>query len=442
MKLKDVRFAVLGMARSGLAAAVKIQELGGKVFVSEFKKETDITEADKIRTSFDCEFGGHSSQVLDNDLIIVSPGIPLDIPILKQARQTNIELISEIELGFRIKHPNSRIIAVTGSNGKSTTVSLIHHILQLAGFNSILAGNIGTAFTSYPIEKPEIDFIVLELSSFQLELIDKFKADVAVLLNISPDHLNRYNNMAEYALTKFNIFKNQTRSDLAVINSADVFSQKYRNKISAEIRQFSSSGLSDVILKDDFIKFQTEKISLRNAILKGPHNLENMMAALLSVSKLNISETIIETAFATFTPLPHRLEFVAQINEIKFYNDSKATNTDAVKYALQSFPKPIRLIMGGAGKGEDYTILNDLIRKHVKKLYLVGNSSQEMAVAFKNVVDFDRFDSYQDVINAAYHEAESGDIIVLSPACTSYDMFANFEERGNYFKKLVRELKT
>jgi UDP-N-acetylmuramoylalanine--D-glutamate ligase len=441
MDIHSTKFVVLGMARSGLAAAAKIIELGGNVFVSEFKQEEKIENAAAIKENFDCEFGGHSRKVLESDVIILSPGIPLSIQILQEAKAKNIEVISEIEFGFRIKHPDSKIIAVTGSNGKSTTVSLIHHILQSAGYNSILAGNIGIAFTSYPIEKPGIDFIVLELSSFQLELVDTFKPDVAAILNITPDHLNRYKNMNEYALAKFNIFRNMNSSNLAILNRDDEHIQKYSSSICAEIKYFSLNCNSDIVLDDEVLKYNDSNISIQNAAIKGPHNIANIMASILALSPFEIPSKNIETALSTFEPMAHRLEFVEKIDGVSFYNDSKATNTDSVKYALQSFPKPIRLIMGGAGKGEDYSILNSILKKHAIKVYLVGDSRFEMAEAFNGIVDLEIFKTYESVIKTAFAESNSGDVIVLSPACTSYDMFKNFEERGDVFKQIVRDLK-
>ncbi|MDO9578860.1 MAG: UDP-N-acetylmuramoyl-L-alanine--D-glutamate ligase [Candidatus Cloacimonadales bacterium] len=442
MERITTKFGILGMARSGLAAAAKITELGGNVFISEFKPEDKIENAAEIKKKFTCEFGGHSDEILANDVIILSPGIPQTIPILQKAKTKNIEVISEIEFGYRIKHPGSKIIAVTGSNGKSTTVSLIHHILQTAGFKAIPAGNIGTAFTAFPIEKPGIDFIVLELSSFQLELIATFKPDVAAVLNITPDHLNRYKNMDEYAKAKFNIFRNMNLADLAILNSDDEFTQKFSSSIKAGIKYFSLSGKSDIeFSKKKNLTYRGKTISIENATIKGPHNIANIMASILAVSPFEITEEKIEKAISTFRPLPHRLEFVEEIDGISFYNDSKATNTDSVKYALRSFPKPVRIIMGGAGKGEDYSILNPILKKHAKKIYLVGDTRFEMAEAFKDTVEIEIFESYEAVINAAFNDSFHGDVIVLSPACTSYDMFKNFEERGERFKQIVRNLK-
>lgn len=428
------------MARSGIAAAQKIKELGGIPFLSEFKPENQIENSSSLKSFYECEFGGHSEKLLKNDVLIISPGIPQNIPIIQKAKARNIEIISEIEFGFRIKHPHSKIIAITGSNGKSTTVSLIHHVLQTAGFNSILAGNIGTAFTSYPIEQAGIDFVVLELSSFQLELVKTFRPDVAAILNITPDHLNRYKNMDEYSRAKFNIFRNQTEQDLAIINSQDNYTNQFLSQIRAQTAFFSLKGTSDIHFKNQKLHFRNRCVSLANVSLQGPHNLENMMVTLLALYRFNLSDRLFEQAFSTFHSLPHRLEFVAEINGIKFYNDSKATNTDAVKFALQSFQKPIRLIIGGAGKGEDYSVLNELIKKHVKKLYLIGESRKDMANAFADTVEMEEFQTYEQVVKTAFRQAEPGDVIVLSPACTSYDMFRNFEQRGEYFKKLVREL--
>ena len=378
-----VRFGILGMAKSGIAAAYKIKELGGKPFLSEFLPKEKIANWQNIVRDFKCEFGGHSDKILNCDTIIVSPGIPLNIPILQKAKKQDINIIGEIEFGFSIKSSDSKIIAVTGSNGKSTTVSLIHHTLLKTGYNSILAGNIGTPFTAFPIEKSGIDFIVLELSSFQLETIKKFKADVAVLLNITPDHLNRYENMDEYAKTKFRIFENQNEDDLAILNFDDKFVQKYKNLIFADKKYFSSKVKKNIVLQNNFLHFSSKNISLKNAILKGPHNIENMMATILALENFNVSKNIFETALQTFSPLAHRLEFVQNIDGISFYNDSKATNTDSVKYALQSFDKPIRLIIGGAGKNEDYTVLNQLIKKYVTKLYIIGNDRFKMKKTFE-----------------------------------------------------------
>jgi len=441
MEVKNRSFGVLGMARSGISVANKIKELNGNVFISECKAESDIIDSQQIKASFQCEFGGHTEKLLNNDILILSPGIPQNIKILQEARKKNIEIISEIEFSFRIKNSKSKIIAVTGSNGKSTTVSLIHHILQSAGYNSILAGNIGTAFSHYPIEKEDIDFIVLELSSFQLEIIKHFKADVAAILNITPDHLNRYKSFEDYAETKFNIFLNQHSHDLAILNLDDAISAKFTDKIISNLEHFSLKSKTNIYCNDKEIIFGSQSFPIQYAAIKGPHNIANMMSAILAVSPYDIEQEVIQKAIETFSPLAHRLEFVKEINGVKFYNDSKATNTDSVKYALQSFDTPIRIIMGGAGKGEDYRILIPYLETCAKKLYLTGNTIDEMKEAFKDAMEIESIKDFEDVIKKAFLDSSQGDIVVLSPACTSYDRFKNFEERGNIFKEIVSRLR-
>ncbi len=439
MNVQEHEIGIMGIARSGLAAAYKIKELGGFPFLSEFKAADKIEGSENIIKEFDCEFGGHTKRLLKCDTIIVSPGISLNIPILEKAKKNNINLISEIEFGFLVKHPESKIIAITGSNGKSTTVSLIHHILQTAGYNSVLAGNIGMAFCSYPIEKPGIDFIVLELSSFQLELIYKFKPDVAAILNITPDHLNRYNSLDDYALAKFNIFINQDKSDLAILNLDDAMSLKHRNKLDPEY--FSLNSITDIYFNGRQIIFGSELLNIDDSTIKGPHNIANIMASILAVSPFGIDKNTIEKSLSTFASLPHRLEFVAEVRGVKFVNDSKATNTESVKYALQSFDQPIRIIMGGGGKGEDYSILIPYLKKYARKVYLTGETRLEMKKAFSGSVDLAVFEDFEEAIRNAFKDAFTGEYVVLSPACTSYDMFKNFEERGNRFKETVLKLK-
>ena len=239
MDIQNTYFGIIGLARSGIAAAYKIKALGGKAFLSDNKTEKEIPEAEELKRQFDCEFGGNSDQLLECDCIIVSPGVPVTVPILQKAVAKGVELISEIEFGFRIKHPSSRIIAVTGSNGKSTTVSLINHILVQAGYQSTLAGNIGDAFTGFPIEKEGTDCYVLEISSFQLDLIRDFCPDVAVLLNITPDHLNRYNSFEDYALAKFNLFRNTKNNQQAIINLDDPVIEEHLSLIKGAITHFS-----------------------------------------------------------------------------------------------------------------------------------------------------------------------------------------------------------
>lgn len=441
-----VKYAVLGLARSGIAAAQKIRELGGTAFLSDSQPREKISGAEELARDFDCEFGGHSEKLFAFDTWIVSPGIPLDIPIIAQAREKGVELISEIEFAYRIKARDSRVIAVTGSNGKSTTVSLIHHILKNMGFNSILAGNIGAAFSSWPIEKPGLDFIVLEISSFQLDLIDSFLPDVGVLLNITPDHLNRYASFADYTASKFRLFANQSHENTAVICLDSPPIVQNQHLIKARLLRYSLTQTPpdcEAWLNRDVIQIGLRhKLPVADLKIRGPHNHANTMAALLAVDSLTHDLDFAIEAARSFEPLTHRLEFVALINGIFFYNDSKATNTDSVKSALSSFDKPIRVIMGGSDKGEDFAVLTPLLRENARKVYVTGDTALKMCSAWQDQVELACIEDFEDCVRAAFADSVPGDIVVLSPACASFDRFRNYEHRGETFKEIVYRIRS
>ena len=431
------------MARSGIAAARLIKDLGGKVFLSELRGSEQVKDAGELQQQFDCEFGGHTDRLYHCDRWIVSPGIPLDSPIILAGKKRNIPMISEIELGYQVKAQDSKIIAVTGSNGKSTVASLIDHLLKNNGYRSILAGNIGAAFCSFPIHKPGYDFIVLEISSFQLDLIDTFKPNVAVLLNITPDHINRYNTFEDYALSKVNIFKNQTATDTAVLFMDSPEIMLYTKNIKASKLYFSLHQIETAYAYpvDNYIQLgPTTKVPLSNLEIRGPHNYANAMAAMLAVYALYPEPAKIAEAITGFKPLPHRLEFVGSVNGISFYNDSKATNTDSVRSALHSFDKPIRIIMGGSDKGESYSTLTSDMQKIVKKAYLTGDTSEKMYQTWNGIIPLECISDFEDCVTKAYNDSLPGDIIVLSPACASFDKFKNYEERGEFFKLVVNRI--
>lgn len=440
------RFSIIGMARSGIAAAEKVVKAGGSVFLSDAKKAEDIAESDYLLEHFDCEFGGNTDRVLDADVIILSPGVPQTIPIVKKAMSQHIPVISEIEFAFRIMNKSSKIIAVTGSNGKSTTVSLIYHLLVTAGFKTLLAGNIGDAFSSFDIEN-HYDWIVLELSSFQLELIDQFTPDIAILTNITPDHLNRYNSFDDYALAKINLFKNQNNHHKAVLFADDEVINKFRYLIKSNIENFSLIHEADAFYNQETSELVSDKdgiewkMSINDFSIRGPHNYCNIMAAFLAVRDIIADDEVLRRGFKTFKSLEHRLEWVDTVNGVQFINDSKATNTDSVKYALLSYERPIRIIMGGSDKGEDFTILNELLKEHARKIYLIGATRKQMEEAYQGIAEYEVFDDFESAIVKAYQDSEAGDYVVLSPACASYDMFKNFEHRGQSFKEIVRKIK-
>lgn len=491
--MDDKRISILGMARSGVAAALSALDKGNDVLISECRQETEVKagfikqygEAVWERLLPYSEFGGHSDRVLHSDYIIVSPGIPLDIPILTGAAKKNIKIISEIEYGYMNKARESKIIAVTGSNGKSTTVSLIHHILYSVGYNAVLAGNIGTPLTSIPLQDAEIDYIVLELSSFQLELVESFTADIAVILNITPDHLDRYDSLQDYAEAKMNIFNNQTSDNIAIFNSDDevlksitagvkakkltfglinhdnrsnkgrdafVTLVKIRDELDTLTDKTADSERPDIyydgknIVGTRYFKSQDLKIGKAVIPLPGLHNIYNIMAAILAVKGIINDENSLLKAIQTFKPLAHRLEKISVINGITFINDSKATNTDSVKYALTAFNCPIHIIMGGYDKGEDYSVLNRYLTDKVKAIYFIGESSQAMLKAYRplltgnNRIPYCLCSSLGEAVTQSFKNAVKGEVVLLSPACASYDMFDSFEHRGNIFRQEVEKL--
>ncbi|MDZ4121740.1 MAG: UDP-N-acetylmuramoyl-L-alanine--D-glutamate ligase, partial [Candidatus Cloacimonadaceae bacterium] len=319
------KYGILGMARSGIAAAYKIKEMGGSAFLSELQAASSVPESANLCDDFECEFGGHTARLLDCDEWIISPGIPLNIPIVTEGIKKGIPMISEIEFGFQIKAQDSKIIAVTGSNGKSTTSSLIYHILKEMGHKVILAGNIGDAFCGYPIHQAGIEYIVLEISSFQLDLIRSFAPEVAVLLNITPDHLNRYQSFEHYASSKMSIFANQNEHDHAVLCFDDPQIRMREERISSRKSYFSSVKKNETLdawLDEVFLGFkQNAQLSIYDLSIRGPHNYQNAMAAILAVNAMIDDITRVLDGVKGFTPLKHRLELVRTINGVSFYND-------------------------------------------------------------------------------------------------------------------------
>lgn len=448
MDWKDKRVAVIGLARSGLAAARKLKEIGADPFLTDIRSKEELKDIITIISDFEYELGEHSGKILNNKLIIVSPGVPLDIPILEKAREKEIPIWSELEFGFQlVKDTSSKIIAITGSNGKSTTTSLIHHILKESGKNALLAGNIGLPFTSFPIEKGEYDFIVLEVSSFQLDAIERFKPDIAVLLNITPDHLNRYHTFDAYRSSKLRIFENQTENNFAILNYDD-----------DECKQLNKTGLSKKIFfsvkekVNEKVWFQDDKIWIKSVDMtshlfsndlpiRGLHNISNAVASSLVGVLCGLKPDQIIAALKSFKGLEHRLEWVAEIDERIFINDSKATNCVSVEKALTSFDKPINLIMGGSDKNENFSSLISLIKKNVINLIVLGETKTQIVRMFKKFVNTVEVSDLQEAVQTAYKISEPGEYILLSPGCASYDMYNNFEERGKHFKQLVNTIK-
>jgi UDP-N-acetylmuramoylalanine--D-glutamate ligase len=443
---KDV--LVVGMARSGLAAAEFLSKRGARVKVSDKRTETELdTEIEFLRRhDIGYEVGGHvEDSFLNADLVVVSPGVPLRLSLLQKASQSGKEVISEVELASRFL--KGRVIGITGSNGKTTTTTLVGEMLKTAGFSVQVGGNIGTALTSLVDRSTPETITVTELSSFQLEAIPTFRPDVAVLLNITPDHLDRYDSFEDYARAKLNILRNQRLSDFAVLNLEDeilrcsgksIGSQPYWFSTKSEVIQGTYLNRNQFIFRSGT---QKETVtSLEGIQVPGRHNLENVAAAITTARLLNAASTKIAEALRQFRGVEHRLELVAEINGVKFYNDSKATNTDATIKALESFECGILLILGGRDKGSDFTVLSSLIQERVRNLILLGEASEKIRQQLNGTAPMAQAESLEEATRMAFERASPGDVVLLAPACASFDMFQNYEHRGRVFKESVRRL--
>jgi len=453
MNFKDKRVAILGMACSGISVAIKLKKLGAIPFLSEIKpKNESVTAFAGIDTQFlkDYEFesGGHTAKVLNSDLIIISPGVQTNISILKKAAKKGIPVWSEIELGYQIvKDFNCKIIAVTGSNGKSTTATLIYHILKKAGKNAILGGNIGHAFTSFQIEKDIYDFIVLEISSFQLDTIFEFKPDISIILNVTPDHLDRYKNFNNYVESKSKILLNQTENELTILNYDDSICKNIANGFEVQKEFFSlNKPINQNIFVENnqfIIQYPNQpkfKISFEDLPIMGLHNVSNISASAIACHHCGLDSNEISDEILTFSGLEHRLEPIISIRGINFINDSKATNGASVKTALQALNAPINLIMGGSSKNEDFSPLKLYIKENVRNLVVFGQTKDILYKTFSDVVKIHIVKNLRDATKKAFEIANKGDYVLLSPGCASYDMFKNFEERGRKFKEIVFDL--
>jgi UDP-N-acetylmuramoylalanine--D-glutamate ligase len=448
MLLAGKNVLVVGMARSGLAAAEFLSKRGARVKVSDKRTEKELdTEIEFLRRhDIGYEVGGHvEDSFLSADLVVVSPGVPLRLSLLQKASQSGKEVISEVELASRFL--KGRVIGVTGSNGKTTTTTLVGEMLKTAGFSVQVGGNIGTALTSLVDRSTPETITVTELSSFQLEAIPTFRPDVAVVLNITPDHLDRYDSFEDYARAKLNILRNQRLSDFAVLNLEDEILRRSGKSIGSQPYWFSTKSevtQGTYLNRNQFIfRWGTRKetvTSLEGIQLPGRHNLENVAAAITAARLLNAASTQIAEALRQFRGVEHRLELVAEINGVKFYNDSKATNTDATIKALESFEGGILLILGGRDKGSDFTVLSSLIQERVRNLILLGEASEKIRQQLNGTVPMAQAESLEEATRMAFERASPGDVVLLAPACASFDMFQNYEHRGRVFKESVRRL--
>ena len=443
--LAGKNISVIGAARSGLAAASVLKKHGANVFLSEFGAIAKFTEAaDSLnKQGIEFEFGGHTDRAFVCDLIITSPGVPSSSPVLTEAVRRNIKVISELELGFQLCR--GKVMAITGSNGKTTTTSLIGEIFNQSDITGTVAGNIGKPFVGVADSIGPDNWAILEVSTFQLEHIDKFKPDVAVVLNITPDHLDRHGSMENYIALKMKVFANQNGTNKSIINADDDILKSYRG--ASEVFSFSTRHEVDngCFAKDDSIYLanhgnKAKLITSRDIGIQGPHNLSNACAACACCMAAGINNEAIIKGLKTFKGVEHRLEKVGLIGGVSFINDSKATNVDAVFWALQSVPPPIVLIAGGRDKNSDFSTLSELVKDKVKTIVLIGEASDKIEAAFFGLTEICRAGSMEEAVRIAYENAMPQGTVLLSPACASYDMFDNYEHRGQVYKQAVHML--
>ena len=440
---------ILGGGESGVGAALLAKQHGYDVFLSDGGKLKEIYKKDLQYSGIEFEEGMHSTEkILAADEVVKSPGIPEKNELIQSIRSKGIPVISEIELAYRFKG-NSKIIAITGSNGKSTTTALIHHILETAELNCALVGNIGYSFAKQVAEDPK-EWYVVEVSSFQLDDIKTFKPDIAILLNITEDHLDRYEYKFEnYINSKFRIIENQTNTDYFIYCDDDeIITQKlplltiHTNPLPFSMKHEVKKG---GYIKGDqmMLRIQEERVSMSiyDFALKGKHNNYNTMAAGIAACTLGIRKEKIREAVKNFHSLEHRMEFVAMVRGVEFVNDSKATNVNSTWFALETMNKPTVLVLGGTDKGNDYTLIAELVKEKVKAIVCMGVDNKKIIEAFKDIVPvIVETDSAKKAVNASFKLAAKGDVVLLSPACASFDLFKNYEDRGVQFKNAVKEL--
>ncbi|MCF6268295.1 MAG: UDP-N-acetylmuramoyl-L-alanine--D-glutamate ligase [Melioribacteraceae bacterium] len=442
--IKDKHITILGAVRSGIAAAKLAKKMGAIPFVSDYSnKLSNIQELDANEIKY--ELGGHTDKVFDCEFIVTSPGVHSDASVIVDAKKQDIKIISEIE--FASWFCKGSIIAITGSNGKTTTTSLCTHLLNNSGVKAYSAGNIGNAFSEIALDVEEDEFVALEVSSFQLDFIDSFKPKYTVILNITPDHLDRYeNDFQKYTASKMRIFENQTDSDYLIINEDDEYlSNREHQKIMKYGFSLTPMNNSGCYIKDENFVYRNEEseeiiCSTNSLKVKGEHNKYNAMATINLAKIIGIENNKIEESLKSFAGVEHRLESVREINGIEFVNDSKATNVDSVWYALRSFNNPLRLILGGKDKGNDYSSIVEQVKNNVKKIYAIGSSAEKIISYFVSMVEVEKMETLEGTVLKAYQEANAGDVVLLSPACASFDMFDSYEHRGKIFKQSVMKL--
>jgi len=449
LQLDGSKVTVVGLGVTGLALVPFLSAHGAKVTVSDSRQTHELLlEVERIAPyAPQLDLGGNSEVVFRTaDLIIVSPGVPLTLPSLVSARKMGIPIMGELEFAFR--HLKKPMVAITGSNGKSTTVELTAHLLNAGGISAYVAGNIGRPLIQYVMEGQQEQVVVVEASSFQLETVDTFRPEWGVLLNVSPDHLDRYPDLEAYATAKAALFQKQQSEDMAILNLDDVLASRFSSQIKSRLRFFSRTTTVD---RGAFVQESTivlaengdrEEVSLRHMHLKGRHNLENVMAALLVARDLGVSVENMEKGLDTFTALPHRMQFVARIKGVDYYDDSKGTNVGAVVEALRGLDQRVVLILGGRDKNNDFRILNQPIKEKARAVIILGEAKEAIHRAVNGIAPAYVVHDLREAVKTSCELAQEGDAVLLSPACASFDMFQNYAHRGRVFQELVRELES
>jgi len=447
--LKNKRVLVVGLGKSGLAAAHFLKTLGARVTVSDARPAMLIAElSELLEQGFSVEAGSHGLLTFRRqDLIVVSPGVPMSTPELKQVRAMGAHIIGELELGAQ--YLQGTVVAVTGSNGKTTTTTLIGEILKAAGRPTLVGGNIGRPVTAMVEESTSESWSVLEVSSFQLETVETFKPRIALVLNITPDHLDRHGTFEAYAALKARITEFQTAEDFLILNGEDKETQLIAAKTKAQVYWFSGRrpikqgafvyGESILFVPREGAKAEPV-MPVAEISLAGAHNVENVLAAVCAARLAGVESETIRAAVAAFRAVEHRLEFVREVGGVRYYNDSKATNVDATRKALESFAGGIHLILGGKDKDSDYTTLAPLLRERVKTVITIGSAAEKIERELDGVVKIESAETLARAVAFAHETAAAGDTVLLAPACSSFDQFENYEQRGRVFKELVASI--
>lgn len=453
LDLKGQKYGIIGAARSGLAVALLLRSRGADVFVSDIQPEEKLHKAvEHLKAhGIPYECGGNTEKLLACDILVLSPGVPMDIPIVRRARERGLKILGELEIASRFA--KGTIVAITGTNGKTTTTALLGRIFEDARRPSVVAGNIGNAFSLAADQLTEEHTAILEVSSFQLDTTESFRPKVSALLNITPDHLDRYeNSMDKYVASKCRVFKNQREGDSIVYNYDDpLVRASVERRVHPAVRKlpFSTKELfannEGAYLQEGMLTVNlggrtVPVIDIESISIKGIHNLMNAMAATLAAKVLNIPTASLRATLRNFKGVEHRLEFVRELHGVTYVNDSKATNVDSVWYALQSFRAPIVLLLGGRDKGNDYARIVPLVREHVRAIIAIGESADNVQGAFADLKPVHKAGSMEEAVHLASRAAQPGDVVLLSPACASFDWFENYEHRGRVFKDIVMTL--